>query len=120
MASKKKAIIFDLNKTLRKDSGEPKKHILKKAEKYEKKEKVIVLSGEQAKDYSDARLWLNEHHLNKADLKMRPQGDVEHDEVEKEHLLNKISRQFRVEEAYDDKPANLKMFKKHGIKAKEV
>jgi hypothetical protein len=118
--AKEKAVIFDLNKTLRKESGEPKGHVLKKAEKAEKKERVVVLSGEQAKDYADARSWLNEHHLTKAELKMRPKGDVEHDEVEKEKLLSNISRQFKVEEAYDDKPANLKMFKKHGIKAKEV
>ena len=118
--AKEKAVIFDLNNTLRKESGEPKKHVLKKAEKAEKKERVVILSGEQAKDYTDARSWLNEHHLNAAELKMRPKGDVEHDEIEKEKLLGKISRQFKVEEAYDDKPANLKMFKKHGIKAKEV
>ena len=118
--AKEKAVIFDLNSTLRKESGEPKKHILKKAEKDEKKEKVIILSGEQAKDYSDARSWLDEHHLNRAELKMRPKGEVAHDEVEKEHLLSHVSRQFKVEKAYDDKPANVKMFKKHGIKAKEV
>jgi len=117
---KKKAVIFDLNNTLRKESGKPKRNVIKKAEKDEKKEKVVILSGEQAKDYADARSWLDEHHLDKAELKMRPKGDAEHDEVEKEHLLSHISRQFKVEKAYDDKPANLKMFKKHGIKAEEV
>ena len=118
--TKEKAVIFDLNSTLRKESGEPKKHVLSKAEKDEKKEKVVILSGEQAKDYSDARSWLDEHHLNRAELKMRPKGEAAHDEVEKEHLLSHVSRQFKVEKAYDDKPANVKMFKKHGIKAKEV
>ena len=118
--AKEKAVVFDLNNTLRKEGGAPKKHILSKAEKDEKKEKVIILSGEKVKDYADARSWLDEHHLDKAELKMRPKGDVEHDEVEKEHLLKHISRQFKIKKAYDDKQSNVDMFKKHGIKAKEV
>jgi len=116
----KKAAIFDLNNTLRKKSGAPRHDVLKKAKKDEKKEEVIVLSGETVKDRDDARAWLDKHHLKGADLYMRPKHERAHDEVEKEKILNKISRQFKIENAYDDKPANVEMFKSHGIKAKEV
>ena len=118
---KKKAVIFDLNSTLRKKNGKPRHHVLKKAEKESKKEQVIVLSGEPDKDYPEARSWLNKHNLANANLDMRPSTDHSHDESEKEHILeNHISRQFKVSKAYDDKSANVKMFKKHGINAKEV
>ena len=116
----KKAAIFDLNNTLRKKSGAPRHEILKKAEKDEKKEKVVVLSGETVKDRDEAKDWLDEHHLKDADLYMRPKHERANDEVEKEKILNKISRQFKINKAYDDKYANVKMFKEHGIKAKEV
>jgi hypothetical protein len=117
----KKAVIFDLNKTLRKESGEPRHHLVKKAKKDAKKEEVIVMSGETDKDRSSAKKWLDKEGLSEAKLMMRPKGDVSHDEMEKERLLTKkVSRQFKVEEAYDDQKKNVKMFKKHGIKAKKV
>jgi hypothetical protein len=119
--SKKDAVVFDLNNTLRKKSGKPRHHILNKAKKDEKKEEVIVLSTEPEKGKSEARRWLNSHGLEDAELKMRPTGDVEHDEKVKADILkDKISRQFKVKKAYDDKPKNVKMFKKQGIKAKRV
>ena len=119
--SKRKAVIFDLNNTLRKESGKPRHDVLKKAQKEAKEEQVIVLSGESNKDFSQARDWLNNHHLTDAKLDMRPETDHSHDDSEKEHLLEKhISRQFKVTKAYDDKKSNVKMFKKHGIKAKKV
>ena len=116
----KKAVIFDLNSTLRKKSGAPRHEILKEAEKDKKKEKVIVLSGESVTDKNEARDWLDEHHLKEAELYMRPKSERAHDEVEKSHILSKVSRQFKITNAYDDKPSNVKMFKSHGIKAKEV
>jgi hypothetical protein len=52
---------------------------------------------------------------------VRPEGNTEPDYREKAHVLNdKISKQFKVTKAYDDKSKNVKMFKKHGIKAKKV
>lgn len=116
----KKAAIYDLNNTLRKKSGAPRHNTLKRAEKDEKKEKILILSGESVKDKDEARDWLDEHHLKEAELYMRPKNEQAHDEVEKSHILNKISRQFKINKAYDDKPSNVKMFKAHGIKAKEV
>ena len=119
--SKRKAVIFDLNNTLRKKSGKPRHHILDKAKKDEKKEEVVVLSTEPEKGRNEARSWLNTHGLNKAELKMRPKGDIDHDEKVKANILSKdVSRQFKVNEAYDDKKANVNMFKNHGIKAKKV
>ena len=97
------------------------KKVVKKAKKDAKKEEVIVMSGEPDKDRSSAKKWLDKEGLSEAKLMMRPKGDVSHDDVEKEHALTKnVSRQFKVEEAYDDQKKNVKMFKKHGIKAKKV
>jgi FMN phosphatase YigB (HAD superfamily) len=119
--SKKDAVVFDLNNTLRKKSGEPRRHILDKAKKDIKKEKVIIISGESSKDQNEARSWLDTHGLKNAELDMRPKGDTESDDNEKAGILGRmVSRQFTVKKAYDDKPKNVKMFKAHGIKAKKV
>ena len=119
--AKKDAVVFDLNNTLRKKSGEPRQDILNKAHKDQKKEKVIIMSGETTKDMPEARAWLNKEGLGKAKLEMRPEGAKEHDEAVKEHLLSEhASRQFKIKKAYDDKQSNVDMFKKHGIKAKKV
>ena len=121
LMAKKDAVVFDLNNTLRKKSGEPRQHILNKAHKDQKKEQVIVMSGETSKDIPEARAWLNKEGLSKAKLEMRPEGDTEHDNAVKEHLLSDhASRQFKIKKAYDDKQSNVDMFKKHGIKAKKV
>jgi FMN phosphatase YigB (HAD superfamily) len=119
--AKSKAVIFDLNNTLRKKSGEPRQKILNKAQKDSKKENVIIMSGETDKDRPKAENWLKEHDVDYAKLEMRPSGDSEPDEKVKADLLTKdVSRQFKVNKAYDDKSSNVKMFKKHGIKAKKV
>jgi hypothetical protein len=119
--SKKKADIFDFNDTLRdKETGKPNKAVLKKAKKDEEKEHVIVLSGENANKKSSTEKWLERHDLDRAELDVRPKGNTESDPKEKEQVLKKISKQFDVVKAYDDKKANIKMFKKHGIKTKEV
>jgi FMN phosphatase YigB (HAD superfamily) len=117
----KKAVIFDFNDTLRnKSSGTTKKNILNKALKEEKKEHVIILSGEESNKKYSTKKWLNRHGLDKVELDVRPEGNTESDPKEKEHELKKISKQFDVVKAYDDKEKNIKMFKKHGIKTKEV
>jgi FMN phosphatase YigB (HAD superfamily) len=119
--SKEKAVIFDFNNTLRKDSGKPKKHVLKKALKDEKKEHVVILTSEPHSKEHKTEEWLRGHGLGKAELDIRPTGNKEDDSREKAHELNAhISKQFDVVKAYDDKEENIKMFKKHGIKAKEV
>lgn len=119
--AKPEAVIFDLNKTLRKKNGKPRHHVLKKAKKDEKKESVVVMSGEPSKYREEARDWLDDHGLDNAKLEMRPKGATQHDEKVKEKLLEeKAGRQFKVTKAYDDKPKNVKMFKKHGIKAVKV
>jgi predicted SPOUT superfamily RNA methylase MTH1 len=118
---KKDAVIFDLNNTLRKKSGKPRHSVLKKAKKDEKKEQVVVVSGEPNKNYNEARGWLDSHNLSNAMLDMRPKNEKEPDSIEKAHLLtHRLSKQFKIKKAYDDKPSNVKMFKSHGIKAKEV
>lgn len=119
--AKKAAVIFDLNNTLRKKSGKPRHHILDKAKKDEKKEELIVLSTEPEKGRGEARSWLDKHGLEEAELKMRPKGEVEHDEKVKDKILkHKITRQFKVKKAYDDKEANVKMYKSEGVEVKKV
>ena len=120
--AKEKAVIFDFNDTLRKESsGKPKKHVLKKAIKDEKKEHLIVLTAEPHSKKGETESWLRSHGLGKAELDVRPTGLAESDSREKAHELNtKISKQFDVVKAYDDKEKNVEMFKHHGIKAKEV
>ena len=122
MAKKEKAVIFDFNGTLRKEgSHKPNKKLVKKALKDEKKEHVIVLTSEPHRKKDETKKWLKEHGLGKAELDVRPTGVNESDPREKARELdNHISKQFDVVKAYDDKHKNVKMFKKHGIKAKEV
>ena len=118
---KSDAVVFDLNNTLRKKSGKPRKDLLEKAQKDSKKESVIIMSGERAEDRPEAENWLKKHDVDYAKLEMRPEGDSEHDDKVKAKLLDKdVSRQFKVKKAYDDKSENVKMFKDHGIKAKRV
>jgi hypothetical protein len=119
--TKKDAVVFDLNNTLRKKSGKPRHHILNKAQKDIKKENVVVISGESSKKQNEARSWLDTHGLQNAQLDMRPKNDTESDDREKAGILDRMaSRQFNVKKAYDDKESNVKMFKNHGIKAKKV
>jgi len=118
--SKEKAVIFDFNGTLKKDSGKPIKHMVKKARKDENKEHLIVLSAEGANKKGSTETWLKKEGLGKAELDVRPTGVSESDPREKARELNDhISRQFDVKKAYDDKKANREMFRSHGIKAKK-
>jgi FMN phosphatase YigB (HAD superfamily) len=119
--SKKDAVVFDLNNTLRKKSGKPRHHILKEAQKAEHKEGVIVLSGESSAEHAEARDWLNRHGLEDAKLDMRPRGDKESDAKFKDReITKKLSRQFKIKKEYDDKTSNIKALKKDNIKAKKV
>ena len=98
--SKKDAVIFDLNNTLRKESGKPRHRILKKAKKDEKKEQVIVVTGESNQNYDEARGWLDKHNLSDAMLDMRPKDEKEPDSAEKANVLtHRLSRQFKIKKA---------------------
>jgi hypothetical protein len=124
VASKAKAEIFDLNKTLRHGHGEkPKKKIVKKLKKAQDKgEKAIVISTESEKDEQDVKHWLGEHHINPDELIMRPKSDAHvRDYVEKSRIIKQqISPKYDVTKAYDDKPENVRAERKLGIKAKRV
>lgn len=114
---KKEAVVFDLNKTLRHKSGKPHKKTLKKAKK--SKDEVIVMSSQRG-GREEEKEWLNKHGLDNAKLMTRPASAHEHDDIVKERMLKKVSRQFEVKKAYDDKETNVEMFEKHGVKAKKV
>jgi len=119
--SKKKAVIFEFNGTLAKKSGKPVKRMVKKALKDEKKEHVIILTGEDRSKVPATKKWLKKEGLGKTELDVRPEHNNESDYREKAHMLDAhISKQFKVKKAYDDKRANVKMFKEHGIDAKKV
>jgi FMN phosphatase YigB (HAD superfamily) len=139
--AKKKAVIFDLDNTLvaLKDeealhknrheafakeveqAPEIKKNV-KKINKDAKKEKTIILTARSAHYKPETKDWLKKHGVDYDKLIMRPTKDTKTtDKKLKEHLLKKdIEPHYKVKKAYDDKAKNVKMFKKHGIKAKKV
>lgn len=120
----KKAVVFDFNGTLAKDHGskapEIKKNV-KKLHKEQKKHDIVVLTSRSDEERDEVSNWLTKHDIHPDELVMRPKGNKESDVDVKEDLLeDKVSRQFKVKKAYDDKKKNVKMFKKQGIKAKKV
>lgn len=139
--AKKKAVVFDLDNTLAyiKDeeahhksrhesfakeashAPEIKKNV-KKFKKDAKKEDVVILTARSEHYKPETEAWLNKHGLKPDKLVMRPADDTMTPDAKLKHkLLDKdISPQFKVKKAYDDKEKNVKMFRKHGIKAKKV
>lgn len=122
---KKDAVVYDLHGTLMdstestKNAPEIKKNV-KRLKKDEKKGKdVVVLSGDSNKD--EAEKWLDKNDIDVDKVVTRPNGDTRSDQKVKADLLKKeIKPEYDVKKAYDDKGKNVKMFKKHGIKAKKV
>jgi FMN phosphatase YigB (HAD superfamily) len=139
--SKKKAVVFDLDGTLvdvmkyekhhktrhesfakeAEEAPDIKKNV-KKFKKDAKKEDVVILTARSAGYKKETKDWLNKHDIKPDKLVMRPKSDTKTSDADvKTRLLDeKISPQFKVKKAYDDKSKNVKMFKKHGIKAKKV
>jgi uncharacterized HAD superfamily protein len=115
-ASKPKAVIFDLDKTL------TKKPIADKARKDKKKgEKVLVLTSRASDQRKSTKDFLRSNNIPDDALIMRPKGDKRKDSVEKkDQFEKKIKGKYKVEKAYDDKPSNVKMLRSEGIKAKRV
>ena len=141
MKNKKKAVVFDLDNTLVDLKDEEKHHKsrheafakeaeeapeikknVKKFKKDAKKENVVILTARSEHYRPETEDWLGKHGLKPNKLVMRPGSDsTTPDATLKHKLLDKdISPQFKVKKAYDDKEKNVKMFKKHGIKAKKV
>lgn len=120
----KKAVIFDFDGTLAKNHGANapaiKKNV-KKLHKEEKKHDIVVLTARSDADRGEVDSWLDKHDIKPDKLVMRPKGNKESDsDVKKELLKKDVSRQFKVKKAYDDEKKNVKMYKKQGIKAKDV
>jgi histidinol phosphatase-like enzyme len=139
---KKDAVVYDLDGTLA-DTKKYEKHhkhrhegFAKEAEeapeikknvkhlkKDEKKGKEIVIltarSGHYKKETKD---WLDKHDIDADKVVMRPKDDsTTPDKVIKNRLLDEeVTPDYDVKKAYDDKKKNVKMFKRHGIKAKKV
>lgn len=138
---KKEAVIFDLDGTL----ADPKKHKqrhktrdekwaeeartapairknVKKLRKQEKKgEDIIVMTARSAHYEKETKDWLKHHDIKPKELIMRPKANKKADKVVKKDLLEKkIMPKYKVKKAYDDRSKNIKMFKKHDIKAKKV
>lgn len=139
--SKKKAVVFDLDNTLVDIKDEEAHHksrhesfaqeaerapeIKKNVDKFKKdakKENVVILTARSDAYRPETEDWLKEHDVKPDKLVMRPKDDtISSDSKLKHRLLDKdISPQFKVKKAYDDKSKNVKMFEKHGIKAKKV
>jgi phosphoglycolate phosphatase-like HAD superfamily hydrolase len=139
---KKDAVVFDLDGTLVDVMDYEKHHKhknikfakeaeeadaidknVKQVKKAEKKGKEVVIltarSGHYKKQTKD---WLKKHDIKEDKLIMRPSNDSKTPDKDiKEKLLKKeILPKYKVGKAYDDKNKNVKMFKKNGIKAKEI
>lgn len=114
-----KATVFDWHGTLADSSGKPRQKMLKKAEKADKRGDVIILTA--SSDKKGAEEWLDKHDVDYDKLVARPKGAKGSDPKIKEKLLEKdIEPEYQVTKAYDDEKKNVKMFKKKGIKAKDV
>lgn len=120
----KKAVIFDFDGTLaknhREDSPAIKKNV-KKLHKEDKKHDIVVLTARSEEDRGEVSSWLDKHDIHPDELAMRPKGNKDSDSTVKKNLLkDNVSRQFKVKKAYDNEGDSVRMYKKQGIKAKEV
>lgn len=139
---KKDAVVFDLDGTL----ANPKDHELKHNKRYEawakeaenapeikdnvkkfkkdekKGDKMIVLTARNDAYRPETEDWLKKHNIKADELLMRPKHDTEESDAntKSDILEGHILPRYKVKKAYDDRTKNVKMFKKHGIKAKEV
>ena len=113
---KPKAVIYDINKTL------TKKDVAKKARKDAKKgKKVLVVTSRPEDQRKDAEKFLKDNNIPADKLLMRPSGSKKKDAKVKKDIYEKnIKGKYNVKKAYDDKDSNVKMFRKEGIKTKEV
>ena len=113
---KPKAVIYDVDKTL------TKKNVAKKARKDAKKgEKVLVVTSRPETQRKSTEQFLKENKIPADKVLMRPKGNDKKDAKVKKSLYKKeIKGKYDVKKAYDDKKSNVKMFRKEGIKTKEV
>lgn len=139
---KKEAVIFDLDGTLADPHKHKQKHKkrdknwaeeartapairknVKRLRKQEKKgEDIIIMTARSAHYKGETKEWLKHHDIKPKELIMRPKGTagISDKKVKKELLEKKILPKYEVKKAYDDRKKNIKMFKKHDIKAKKV
>jgi histidinol phosphatase-like enzyme len=140
--SKKKAIIYDLDGTLANPKDHQTKHhihskqfakaaenapeIKKNVKKLKKDEKegkdIVILTARSGAYKKETEKWLDKHDIEPDELIMRPKDDSKTpDKKVKEKLLKKkVLPKYHVTKAYDDRKKNVKMMKKHGIRAREV
>lgn len=113
---KPKAVIYDVNKTL------TKKSVAKNARKDAKKgKKILVVTSRPEDQRKDTQQFLKENKIPAEKVLMRPKGNDKKDSKVKKDLYKKnIKGKYKVEKAYDDKHSNVKMFRKEGIKTKDI
>lgn len=139
---KKKAVVFDLDGTLANPKDHEDKHkkrfekwakeaenapeIEKNVKKYKKDEKkgdkMIVLTARNDAYRPETEKWLEKQGLKPDELLMRPKHDTTGSDAntKSDILEGHVLPRYKVKKAYDDKGKNVKMFRKHGIKAKKV
>lgn len=142
MAKKEKAVVFDLDGTLADPHKHKQKHKkrdkdwaeeartapairknVKRLRKQEAKgEDIIIMTARSAHYKPETKEWLKHHDIKPKELIMRPKGTegISDKKIKKELLEKKILPKYKVKKAYDDRSKNIKMFKKHDIKAKKV
>ena len=113
---KPKAVIYDFTGTL------TKKKVAHDARKDAAKgKKVLVLTSRPSEQRQPVEKFLKKHRIPADKVIMRTKGDNREDSISKEDLYeSKIKGKYKVKKAYDDKPSNVKMFKREGIKTKKV
>jgi hypothetical protein len=113
---KPKAVIYDINKTL------TKKDVAKQARKDSKKgKKILVVTSRPSEQRKSAEKFLKDNNIPADKLLMRPKGNNKKDSKVKKEIYEKdIKGKYKVKKAYDDKGSNVKMFRKEGLKAKNI
>lgn len=82
---------------------------------------VVILTARSAHYRKETKEWLNNNNIPYDALYMRGTEDTRKDKVVKRDLLkSEVLPNFDIKKAYDDKKKNVKMFRKEGLKAKQV
>lgn len=81
---------------------------------------VVIVTARMEEWRYHTILWLDENQVPYDRIYMRKDGDVRKDFTVKEDILAQIQREYDVMAAYDDNPAVLALWRRHGIRTIQV